>query len=77
VSACADLVVEGAVDLVLLGTEDRCEVVCHCEPVWRMLCAEYERERSRSVSEGRNTERTPNARLYRMPEVSGELEWRR
>lgn len=33
VSACADLVVEGAVDLVLLGTEDRREVVGHCESV--------------------------------------------
>lgn len=29
VSACADLVVEGAIDLVLLGTEDGCEVVGH------------------------------------------------
>lgn len=29
VSACANLVVKGAVDLVLLGTEDRREVVGH------------------------------------------------
>lgn len=33
VSACADLVVEGAVDLVLLGTENRREVVGHCGSV--------------------------------------------
>ncbi len=30
VSAGADLVVEGAVDFVLLGSEDRGEVVGHC-----------------------------------------------
>jgi hypothetical protein len=29
VSACADLVVEGTIDLVLLGTEDGGEVVGH------------------------------------------------
>ena len=29
VTACADLVVEGAIDLVLLGTEDGGEVVGH------------------------------------------------
>lgn len=28
-SACADLVVEGAIDLVLLGTEDGGEIVGH------------------------------------------------
>jgi hypothetical protein len=31
VTACADFVIETAVDLVLLRTEDRGEVVCHCE----------------------------------------------
>ena len=30
VSAGANFVVEGAVDFVLLGAEDRGEVVCHC-----------------------------------------------
>jgi hypothetical protein len=29
VAACADLVVEGAIDLVLLGTEDGGEIVGH------------------------------------------------
>jgi hypothetical protein len=29
VAACADLVVEGAIDLVLLSTEDGCEIVGH------------------------------------------------
>lgn len=29
VSTCADFVVEGAVDLVLLGSEDGCQIVGH------------------------------------------------
>jgi hypothetical protein len=33
VSTCADFVVETAVDLVLLGTEDGGEVVCHVEDI--------------------------------------------
>lgn len=39
VTACADLVVEGAIDLVLLGTENGREVVGHDGLLWRFLVA--------------------------------------
>jgi hypothetical protein len=39
VAACADLVVEGAVDLILLGTENGGEVVGHDALMWRFLVA--------------------------------------
>lgn len=41
VAAGSDLVVEGAVDLVLLGAEDGGEVVGHCDGgrwVWFWIC---------------------------------------
>jgi hypothetical protein len=39
VTACADLVVEGAVNLVLLGTENGGEVVGHDGLLWRLSVA--------------------------------------
>lgn len=39
VAACTDLVVEGAIDLVLLGTENGGEVVGHDGLLWRCLVA--------------------------------------
>lgn len=39
VTACADLVIEGAIDLVLLGTENGGEVVGHDGLLWRFLVA--------------------------------------
>lgn len=37
VSACADLVVERTVDLVLFRTEDRGEIVGHCYEAMRAI----------------------------------------
>lgn len=42
VAACADLVVEGAVDFVGFGTEDAGEVVRHCVSLWSGLRGELE-----------------------------------
>jgi len=44
VSACTDLVVEGAIDLVLLGTEDGGEVVGHDGQMSKILLSQLRRD---------------------------------
>lgn len=47
-SACTDLVVEGAINLVLLGTEDGSEVVGHgeCSEIWASKAESVAKEKS-------------------------------
>ena len=49
-SACTDLVVEGAINLVLLGTEDGSEVVGHgeCSELWASKAESVRNMRKRS-----------------------------
>lgn len=77
VSACANLVVEGAVDLVLLGTEDGSEVVGHGECLSEMLVDQLVRDadegREREVVRAGEAKETTGEELARSGRLLGDI----